>query len=233
MNFGIMPNINMPELHVRYETTFSNTCAGDVELLMEPGSVVGKWSLNINDSEPIQPDAFSSTTSHVRGSLSVDITPYLKAGSNTLAIDLITNRLDGGLLNPLYLAGNFGVQTNPTTITEQAQTGQFETYEANGLPFYAGIIEYETNFELDTIPNSENILASLDFQETFLEACEISINNNDWQPLLWSPYTCNIPKNNLNTGSNTLQIRVYTSLIRSFEGQRFNHDTHSYEDIAL
>ena len=123
------------------------------------------------------------------------------------------------------------LQSNPIAITDQVQIGGFETYEANGLPFYAGVVEYETSFELDTIPDSDSVVASLDFQATFLAACEVSINHSDWQPLLWSPYTCTIPKDHLNTGTNTLRIRVYTSLIRSFEGQRFNHDIHSQENI--
>ena len=231
MSFGSMPQINLPKLHVRYETTFTNNYNGEIEFLIEPGSIVGDWSLTINDSDPISPHALSPTESHVRGSLGIDITAHLRSGSNTLTIDLITDRPDGGLLNPLYLAGDFGIQLNPTTITEQPQTGEFETYETNGLPFYAGIIEYETAFEIDTIPEEENVLVSLDFPDTFLEACEISINKNDWHPLLWSPYTCTIPTYNLNNGTNTLRLRVYTSLIRSFEGQRFNHDIHSQENI--
>ena len=97
---------------------------------------------------------------------------------------------------------------------------------------FAGIVEYETTFTLDTIPDNDQISIELNFENTFLEACEIAINNSEWHPLLWSPYACTIPRANLNTGQNTLQIRVYTSLIRSFEGQRFNHNTHSYEDIA-
>ena len=188
-------------------------------------------SLAVNDSERIRPDAFSPSVSQVRGSLGVDITPDLKPGSNTLSIDLVTDRPDGGLLNALYLAGDFGVQSNPIAITDQVQIGGFETYDANGLPFYAGVVEYETSFELATIPDSDSVVASLEFQATFLEACEVSINHSDWQPLLWSPYTCTIPKDHLNTGTNTLRIRVYTSLIRSFEGQRFNHDIHSQENI--
>jgi len=231
MSFGIMPSITIPELHVRYETTFASDYTGDVEFVMEPGSIVGNWSVQINDSEPISPNAFSPTQSHVRGSLGVDITPHLKSRLNTISIDLTTNRPDGGLLNALYLAGEFGVQSNPLAITAQAQTGEFETYEANGLPYYAGIIEYRTTFKLNVIPNSKHLNLTLDFPDTFLEACQISINNSPWQPLLWSPYTFTFPKDNLNTESNILKIRVYTSLIRSFEGQRFNHDIHAQEDI--
>ena len=232
MRFGTMPDMGMRELHVRYETTFTNDYNGDVELLMEPGSVAGDWSLAVNGSGRIPPDAFSPTDAHVRGSLGLNITPYLKTGSNTLAIDLVTARPDGGLLNALYLAGDFSVQANAIALADQVQIGGFETYEANGLPFYAGVVEYETRFELDAVPDGDHVLASLDFQDTFLEACEVSVNDSDWRPLLWSPYAFTIAKDHLNKGANTLRIRVYTSLIRSFEGQRFNHHAHSQENIV-
>jgi hypothetical protein len=92
-------------------------------------------------------------------------------------------------------------------------------------------VEYEMPFTLDAIPDGDNLLAHFTFEDTFLEACEIAINGDDWQPLLWSPYCCTVSRNTLNQGINTVKIRVYTSLIRSFEGQRFDHDTHSYRDI--
>lgn len=232
MRFGTMPDMDMCELRVRYETTIENGYDGRVELLMEPGSVSGEWSLRINDSERILPEAFLPTQSHVRGSLAIDVTPYLKPGSNTLSIDLVTDRPDGGLLNALYLVGDFAVQCDPVVIAARAPTGGFETYEDNGLPFYAGIVEYETRFELDAMPDGDRVLASLDFQDTFLEACEVSVNDSDWRPLPWSPYAFTIAKDHLRTGANTLRIRVYTSLIRSFEGQRFNQHTHSQENIV-
>ena len=41
-----------------------------------------------------------------------------------------------------------------------------------------------------------------------------------------------MPTDFLQVGANEVRIRVYTSLIRSFEGQRFNHIAHRQEDIA-
>ncbi|MBT3603530.1 MAG: hypothetical protein HN521_10735 [Candidatus Latescibacteria bacterium] len=232
MQFGIMPNFSLPELRVRYTTTFENTYDGRVELVMEPESLMGEWAIRVNDSDPLVSPEFAQLNAHVRGSLGTNITPFIQQGTNTITIDLITHRPDGGLVNPLYLAGDFAVNLNPISLCTRPETGGFETYEQNGLPFYAGIIEYEMLFTLDAIPDGNNLLANLTFEDTFLEACEIAINDSDYQPLLWSPYTCAISRNILNQGVNTAKIRVYTSLIRSFEGQRFDHDTHTYHDIG-
>ena len=136
------------------------------------------------------------------------------------------------MLNPLYLVGDFAVLLDPIAIAERAPTGEFEAYEANGLPFYAGVVEYRAGFDLDAVPAGDRALVALEFEDTFLEACEVSINSGAWQPLLWSPYTCAMPTDCLQVGANEVRIRVYTSLIRSFEGQRFNHIAHRQEDIA-
>ncbi len=231
MQFGIMPRLGLPRIRVRYTHTFERIYPGPVELIMEPGSIVGDWYIRLNDGAPIISTAFSQTETHVRGSLGLNITPYLKSGSNKLTVDLITDRLDGGLRNPLYLAGDFGVHINPLRLTDRLSIGHFETYESNGLPFYAGVMEYKTVFTCDQVPEGDHITAHLDFGMCFLEACEIAVNNTAWQPLLWSPYVFTLPRETFQVGANTLKIRVYTSLIRSFEGQRFDHETHSYQNI--
>ena len=84
----------------------------------------------------------------MRGSLGVDITALLRPGSNTLRVEITDARPEGGLLNPLYLAGDFGVALNPLRLIERPEMGGFETHEANGLPFYAGVIEYALDFDL-------------------------------------------------------------------------------------
>lgn len=232
MRFGTMPAMTMPELRVRYETRFHCAYDGPVELLMEPGSLAGTWSITVNDGAVLRAEDFAPSAAHVRGSLGVDITPHVRAGENALCIDLITERLDGGLRNPLYLCGDFAVDLDPLGLVERQTGGGFETYEANGLPFYAGVVEYERKFFIEEVPPGDSALVELDFEEPFGEACQLSINDGIWHTLPWSPYACTMPTAALKRGDNSLRIRVYTSLIRAFEGQRFNHHTHRQEDVA-
>ena len=55
-----------------------------------------------------------------------DITQYIKDGSNKIAIHLETDRIDGGLVNPLYLAGDFGVELDPVKLVDFCPAGDFE-----------------------------------------------------------------------------------------------------------
>ncbi len=230
--FGSMPELRLPALNIRYRVEFACEYSGAAELVLEPGAILGDWSVQVNDSGPFRESAFQITETHVRGSLGLDITRHIRQGENAVTVTVRTDRLDGGLRNPLYLAGDFGVELNPVRLVERALKGDFEAYEANGLPFYAGVVEYETTFDLEEIPDGELTLVELEHGLPFQEASEVAFNSGPWRPLLWSPYRVLVPTRELRSGSNTLRIRVYTTLIRSFEGQTFDILAHTYRDIG-
>jgi hypothetical protein len=230
--FGHEPELDWPPLHVRYECTFENAYSGRVELVMEPGSIVGNWRLWVNDGDPLTAADFAPTNAHVRGSLGVDITALLRLGSNALRAEIANARPKGGLLNPLYLAGDFGVALHPLRLIERPEIGSFEAHEANSLPFYAGVIEYVLDFALPEVPLGERVRADLVADVPFHDACEVSINGGAWRALPWEPRCLELASAELRSGKNEVRMRVYTTLIRAFEGQSFDHDAHCYRDIG-
>jgi len=230
--FGHEPELDWPPLHVRYECAFENAHSGPVEFVMEPGSIVGDWRLWVNDHGPQTADDFAPTTAHVRGSLGFDITLMLRPGSNTLRVEVTDARPEGGLLNPLYLAGDFGVTLAPLRLHKRLEAGGFETHEANGLPFYAGVIEYALDFDLPAVPPGERVRADLVTDAPFHDACEVSINGSAWRALPWEPRFVELAGAELKPGRNEVQVKVYTTLIRAFEGQWFDHDAHCYREIG-
>jgi len=104
-------------------------------------------------------------------------------------------------------------------------------WEENGLPYYAGVVEYETTFDLESIPNADSVLVEVNHGIPFQDATEVSVNGDDWRPMPWSPYCILLPSSELREEDNALKIRVYTTLIRSFEGQWFDIDGHCYRDV--
>jgi hypothetical protein len=149
-----------------------------------------------------------------------------------IRVEVTTDRSDGGLLNPLYLAGDFGVRLNPARIVARTDEGAFEEYEANLLPHYAGVIEYTTTFTPDQLPDAERVLVAFEYAEPFHEASEVSVNDSPYQPVLWQPRCIVLERACLRVGENTLKTRVYTTLIRSFEGQWFDYELHQYKDVS-
>jgi hypothetical protein len=226
-----MPTMGLPAMRLRYAYGFAYETSAPVELVMEPGSLLGDWSLQINDSPAITAADFAPTETHVRGSLGLDITPWLKAGANQLLIHLTTNRMDGGLRNPLYLAGDFGVALAALRLTERDASGSFEAYEDNGLPHFSGVLDYTAQIHLTDLPSSERVLLELALPAPCEEALELALNGHEFHPLPWSPRHPLVDRSELRVGANDVCLRVRTSLIRAFEGQRFDVTRHAYDDL--
>lgn len=237
-SFGQAPKLELPELSVRYTAEFDVEYDGRVWLVMEPGSLVGRWRVAVNGSQPIEPDDFKPVDAHVRGSLGVEITGYLAPGKNRITVELTTDRHDGGLVNPLYLAGEFGVRLSPLALVPRPEVGSFDAWEENGLPYYAGVVEYEGEFELPRerieIQEGEDAVwvGELDFGAPFDDACEVSLNGGPWHALPWSPRRWVLSPQDLHPGTNRIAVRVYTTLVRAFEGKRFDIPSHSYQEIG-
>ena len=226
--FGTPPLLSWPMMHLRYEASFDLDYPGPVELVMEPGSIAGDWSLTVNQSQPLDESSFQPTGAHVRGSLGLRLNRWLKPGRNTLAVTVKTDQPDGGLLNPLYLAGEFGVSLNPLRLTGRRTAGIFEKYSQNSLPFYAGELEYQIPIDIAALPDGPRLRVVLEFPAPFHEACEVQFNNEAAHPIPWGPYEVDINQSELHPGVNLLTFRVFTTLIRSFEGQEFDPLQHKY-----
>ncbi|MDQ2798822.1 MAG: hypothetical protein M3Y13_04160 [Armatimonadota bacterium] len=232
--FGAAPHLHLPLLRLHYQAEFDSNYDGPVQLVMEPGSLRGQWRIQVN-GHSLPEDQFALTPAHTRGSLGADITPLLRAGRNQLAVFLDTDERDGGLLNPLYLAGDFGVYQSgepalPCLVSRPA-TGAFEAWEENGLPYYAGVVEYEAAVELPALPGGNALLADFDFGQPFESAAEASFNDGPWKPLLWSPRQVCLSPPEIKAGRNLVRLRVYTSLLRAFEGQWFDSAEHARRDV--
>jgi hypothetical protein len=229
--FGHMPELSVPSLRVRYEYVFDCAYDGPVQLVTEPGAIVGDWTVNVNGIS-LNADTFGPTSAHVRGSLGADITGLLASSSNVLQVEVNTGRMDGGLINPLYLAGDFGVELDPVRLVHRPVQGWFEEYERNMLPYYAGIIEYETTFSLKDLPEDDTTVVQFEYDRPFHEATEVSINGSAYRPVLWHPRRIKLPTLRLRSGTNVLRVRVYTTQVRAFEGQWFDYGRHAYRRVG-
>jgi hypothetical protein len=218
--FGSVANLQLPMLQLRYVAEFANDYDGPVEVVMESGSIGGEWTIRINDSQPLE---FAGTTAHVRSSLGADVSGLIRPGTNKVVVDVRTNRVDGGLLNCLYLAGDFGVKLSPLRLVPRESMGEFGNWEQNGLPFFAGVVEYRGKVEIDVI----RAIVELPNED----ACEVSFNGGPWHQMLWTPRQIRPSPGELRMGENDIRIRVYTTLLRAFEGQWFDSVNHRSVDV--
>jgi alpha-L-rhamnosidase len=204
--FGSIAQMNLPMLNLRYVAEFESAFTGPVELVMEPGSIGGQWTICINDNELA---SFTPTNKHVRGSLGVDVSSLIRPGKNRIVVDVQTNRVDGGLLNCLYLAGDFGVDLNLLKMVDRNPFGQFGNWD--GLPFFTGVVEYRGTVQIA----EAQPLIELPFVGD--DAVEVSFNGNAWHSTLWTPRLIRVGADEIRVGENEIRVRVYTTMSRAFE----------------
>ena len=75
------------------------------------------------------------------------------------------------------------------------------------------------------------MLVDLIFPRPFHEAAEISINGGPPVPTLWEPRIIRFPPGSLRVGTNECVLHVYTTLIRSFEGEWFDEERHATRPV--
>ncbi|MFW5987849.1 MAG: hypothetical protein ACOCQA_00245 [bacterium] len=234
--FGSESRLSLPEFSLEYEYQFKNNYSGEVELLLEQDSIKGDWKIQINNSPFLTYSDFYKTNTHIRGSLATKIQKYLFSGTNILKVYLETKSGDDGIVNPFYLAGDFGVNLKNNSLTVLKDKIKFEKYKINEIPFYSGIIEYNKDFELSQVQvekykKQKKIIIEPEFPDEFHDAAEIRINNSEYIKVLWEPRKFLIETSNLKVGTNQICIKVYSSLIRSYEGMEFSYSQHKYNSL--
>ena len=231
-SFGGEPEWRQPELSICYKYSFINEYSGAVELLMEEDSIVGDWSILLNGKGIGGIDDFTPTDKHIRGSKSVYIHDMLQIGDNVLEVFVKTDKMEGGLVNPLYLYGDFGVFGESMRLTELKNKGEFHSWRENGLPYFSGHLQYNSSFDVNLNLIEKDVVLELLFPCPFEDACEVSINAGPWHVISWAPYRVSQKKENLCNGENNISIRVATPLLQAFEGQKWNVIQHRNETIT-
>jgi hypothetical protein len=234
--FGLPPELRLPRLTLEYRAAFAWETADPVALVLEPGSVVGSWSGRVGDGPAFGPADLAPTPAHVRGSLAVDLTPWLAPGVNVLTLTVETNRSDGGLLAPPYLAGGFAVRPgDPPRLVPRAEAGRLEAYEDNGLPHFAGVVEYRGEVELPAELAAwwaeGPVLGELRWPAPCEDAVRLRLGDGPWQDVPWSPRLVRLDPAWARPGPNRFALAVHTTLSRAFQGERFDPVAHRYAPV--
>ena len=120
-----------------------------VYLVMEPGTFLGKWSLAVNGTVLTEKD-FTEKYIYEKHNLVTEVTSLLHTGENEITASVEVEVSFGGMRNPLYLFGSFGVEKRGDLwhLTEVKKEGSMENLPACGLPFYYGEVVYTTELTL-------------------------------------------------------------------------------------
>lgn len=228
--FGCPKEFELSALTCKYTSEFAVNYEDTLYLVMEQGSIDGEWQIKINDTI-LYPKDFALKDINVKGTKAVDVSNIIRKGNNKIEISVAASKPYHGLVNPLYLCGNFSTEKNTSQVWNLNSlkcSGYFEKSKENGLPFYAGDIIYHKDIDINKI--GENITLYIE-SKGLSNPVTLYINGYCAGTRTWSPYEWEIDKKYLLQGKNHIELQVTSTLIGLFEGQAFDHEKHCYVNI--
>lgn len=219
-DFGCIKRLQFPPMALRYTFRFVNRYDGPVRLAMEPGSIHGEYTIAVN-GQPL-PDAPQTQFVFKRTNLAWDVTGLLRQGENEVTVCVQAARDDDGVVNPLYLAGDFAVRKQDARwhLLPPAEACAPLFPEASGFPFFSGVMDYDVSASFAAHAGKTVEAAIPDWR--FEHCAELFVNGKSCGTAAWQPYHWRV---DVPDGA-TVTLRVYGTLLAAYEGAYFDQDAH-------
>ncbi|MEJ8302767.1 glycosyl hydrolase [Saccharibacillus sacchari] len=212
-------------------------------LFMDSEAISGRWAIKLN-GHTLSKEDFYSLEVNDHGNIACDLKPYVQKGQNELIVHVQVERDEDGLVDPLYIRGEFGVKLQaavpPKLCSESNRAERISPEPLPDYPYYAGEMRYSRMF--DPAKNSEGIEWNTDHAEGRFDlelkgwknqdVAEVLVNGKSLGVRCWSPYRWSGKLSDLRPGMNELEVRITNTLIGQLEGTYFDADGHMLRDIA-
>ncbi len=203
-------------------------------ILMDKEAICGDYQIWLNDQVVSN---FNSQFVYDHRNQTCDITSILQKGINTLRIDVTLLHDTDGVVDPIYLIGDFGVAFSPDDhpIMTKIDPDMFVSIQHGPLPmlpFYAGTVLLKRNEHLDNVPTSEHFTLHLsELDKNFHDCLEVRVNGYSLGVRAWTPYHWEGPTSILKAGENEIEVKVTNTLIGLLEGKTFDYETHKLSNV--
>ncbi len=238
---GILERLNKQEYKgnviLKYQATF-NTIPDTCKLVVETPDAFdeitfNKQTITINTGDYYLDHNFKTANIESFIKTGINIIEFHLQFEAANPISSKQKERIGSELESIYLIGNFAVKgNNPTELweTQKNSTGNFKKSPAygfesftiekensdfahnltlEGYPFYKGSFLLEQTFVMENMDETQQYY--LNFDQCHATVFEVSINNQNLEPVCWSPYQIDITKA-LKEGDNHIQIKLTNSL---------------------
>jgi len=214
-----------------------------VYLVMEPGTFIGEWQIFVNGHIVTEKD-FVQRHIYQPTNLAAQVEDYLCEGENEIRVSVETRVSYGGMRNPLYLFGDFGVEKMQVNgndmwcMTDVKTKGTPEDYGKLGLPFYYGEVIFEgeavrtagAGLRERAVSGKEDFVTVKLAADWLTDSVRLSVEDYETEPCGWSPYVFRIPARYMTGERNAVRIQVRNTALGLYEGQYFNRAAHRYEN---
>lgn len=203
-----------------------------VYLAMEPGSIRGKWEICLN-GHLVRPGDFAGKDLWFLDNQAAEVSGLLIQGRNRIQVRVWSKENFGGLVNPLYLAGDFGVRVREQAcvLTDMPKAGRVRDREECGIPFYAGTVSYRLWKTLEK-PGLGKSLKLVIRDASFQDYAELWVNGVHLGARSWAEYGWEVPDEAIRQGENQITLKVANTMSGLMEGQYFDQEAHCYKSYC-
>jgi hypothetical protein len=199
------------------------------QLLMDRSAVLGEWTLKLNGASYTR-ECFAAEMVYDNANILCDVRSSLTGGWNELVVEVLVQHDWDGVVDALYLYGDFGVQFDADgfpVVTEQpsaADTLEMARYYS-GYPYYAGTWSFTRTLGFSGTPDAERFTLSFNNWKIH-DTAEVLLNGQSLGVRPWSPYLWEGEAALLRQGENELEVRITGTLIGLLEGKYFDYEEH-------
>jgi glycosyl hydrolase family 106( putative alpha-L-rhamnosidase) len=136
----------------------------------------------------------------------LDLTEWVQAGRNVLAVRLVVRDRTGGLVDHLKLIGRFAVSGEPGAerIVSPVSDVRPESWAGQGYPYLSGGGTYTSAFDVAELPAGIRWMLEVPMRD---DVVEVEVNGQPAGVRLWDPYEVDVT-GLLRAGTNDVGLRV-------------------------
>lgn len=228
-------------IRCRYTVDFQVKCLPkSCYLLMDQGALSGDYVLYINEHAVTRND-LKPRFVYDHSNRAADIHSKLRLGLNTVRVEMTVEHDWDGLVDALYLCGDFAVEFDdglqPVLTDKPEEMALHDSCERQngpypGYPYYAGTLVFRQEVELAQLPGTDRFaLRFFNWNAHFHECAEVLVNGNSLGVRAWTPYEWTGSTDALRVGLNTVEVKVTNTLIGMLEGKYFDYEAHTLQDV--
>jgi hypothetical protein len=220
--FGVPPRLALKlPLNASYSAEFEVRYIPPIALLCtEAAAMLGEWEIWLNGHAV----RFKHRRRWSVDNLEADVAGLLEMGPNTLLVRVTATQAWDGLVDAVYLLGDFAVllsQPDRAVLAEPPAQLRWTERHATGYPYFSGTIQLSRQV---SIPAADGALCLRlpDAELMFAGVAQLTIDGHALGVRAWAPYVWDVPSSAMRGGVSDLTLTLTTTLIEQLEGKRYD-----------
>ena len=196
-----------------------------VWLLRDRMAIMGGHTITINGKN-LPESAFEPVHVYDVNNICADIADYLKAGANSIVVNVTATEDWHGVSDPMYLLGDFGVVASggKFVIAKTPAAAKPVATTVEGFPFYSGKFIFEGTLTAGDPAGYDSFEIELPESYRIYECVELEVNGEKLGARAFSPYCWSGSASLLKKGENSIRLTIANTLINMLEGSYFDYE---------